>query len=294
MTGWQMLDTWDDFARFWTAARSLPLSEQIDLWRSDYMARYPELLRKQVQDYESLGVDWRQIAAEKVFPYLPQRLPLMQEARDNLPQVCGPIYQQAAQALGLDFETVFVIYVGIGCGAGWATQYEGVPACLFGLENIAEEEWHSRERLEGLIAHELGHLTHMAWRDEWAQFEENERDPMFLLYSEGFAGRCEEAILPDDLGHLDKNAAWLSWCRANSAWLAAEFVRRVEAGESVRDFFGSWYEIQGHSQTGYYLGRELIRWLERDRTLRGIACLCPPEVDTLAGEFLRLAAVGQT
>jgi hypothetical protein len=293
MSEWHIVDTWDDFCRFWVSAQSLPLSQQIELWKSAYMAAYPELLRKQVQDYEEQGVDWRQVAAERVFPHLPERLPFMQGARGNLLQVCGPVYERAVDVLGVGFDARFVLYVGIGCGAGWATQYEGLPACLLGLENIAEEGWHSRERLEGLVAHELGHLTHMAWRDEWAQFAENERQPMFLLYSEGFAGRCEEAILPENAGHLDRDGEWQPWCTANQAWLAAEFLRREEAGEPARDFFGSWYEIRGHSQTGYYLGREFIRWLERGRALREVATLIPNDVAALAREFLCLAAQGQ-
>ncbi|MGB9593388.1 MAG: hypothetical protein ACPL7R_04540, partial [Anaerolineae bacterium] len=208
-----ILDTWDDFLRFWQAAKDLPLPAQVDLWRAEYMARYPELLRKQEEDYAAQGVDWRQVAAERVFPHLPERLPQMQAARDLLPQVCTSIYGRAQAALGLDFDVGFVIYVGIGCGAGWATQYEGQPACLLGLENIAEEGWHTRERLEGLVAHELGHLAHMAWRGEWDEFAANETDPLFLLYSEGFAVRCEEAIL-GSVGHLARDGEWRAWCAA--------------------------------------------------------------------------------
>lgn len=290
MPVWRILDTWNDFCHFWASAQNLPPSQQIELWGSTYMAAYPELLRKQLQDYQEQGVDWRQIAAEKVFPHLPERVPLMQEARDNLLQVCGAIYQRAVETLGLDFQAIFVIYVGIGCGAGWATQYEGVPACLLGLENIAEEGWHTRVRLQGLVAHELGHLTHMAWRDEWARFAENERQPMFLLYSEGFAGRCEEVILLDDAGHLDMDEEWQSWCKVNQGWLAAEFLRRMDAGDPMSDFFGSWYGIRDHSQTGYFLGREFIRWLESGRTLRDVAVLSPSDMAVLAREFLCRAA----
>lgn len=286
MATYRILDTWDDFVRFWRAAADLPLPAQVDFWRAAYMARYPELLRKQVEDYESQGVDWQQVAAERIFPCLPERLPLMQAARDLLSDVCAPIYERARAALGLDFDAVFVLYVGIGCGAGWATRYDGQPACLLGLENIAEERWHTQERLEGLVAHELGHLAHMAWRDEWEAFAEHERDPLFLLYSEGFAMRCEEAIL-GGAGHLAQDGEWLAWCATQHSVLAAEFLRRVETGESVREFFGSWCAVHEHSQAGYYLGRELVRCLGQGRALRDVACLSPQEVREAAREFLR-------
>lgn len=288
MSTYRILDMWEDFLRFWRAAADLPLPAQIDLWRADSTARYPELLRKQVEDYESQGADWRQVAAERVFPRLRERLPLMQAARDLLPDVCASIYERAQAALGLDFDATFVLYVGIGCGAGWATRYKGQPACLLGLENIAEEGWHTRERLEGLVAHELGHLAHMAWRGEWEEFAAHERDPLFLLYSEGFAMRCEEVIL-GSAGHLEQDREWLAWCAAHLGTLAAEFLRRVEAGETVRDFFGSWHEIQGRSQTGYYLGRQFVRDLEQGRALRDVACLPAEQVREAARTFLHAA-----
>lgn len=285
MAAYRILDTWDDFLRFWARCRSLPVAEQAERWRADYMARYPDLLRKQVEDYEAQGANWKAIAVEQILPYLPERLLLMQEARDNLLQVCGPIHERAVAALGLDFDVAFVIYVGIGCGAGWATRYEGAPACLLGLENIAEERWHTPERLRGLVAHELGHLAHMAWRGEWEAFEARERDPLCLLYSEGFAVWCEEVIL-GGAGHLAQDADWLAWCSAHRAALAAEFLRRADGGGDARDFFGSWHEIQERSQTGYYLGREFIASLERGRTLREVACMPWERVAEAARAFL--------
>jgi hypothetical protein len=126
------------------------------------MSRYPELLEKQIQNYKSQSLDWKEVAKKKVFPKLTEYLPLMCKARENLLRLLNPIYEQALKVLGLDFNITFIIYVGLGCGAGWATQYEKSPACLFGLENIAESKWYSKERLKGLIAHEIGHLVHMA------------------------------------------------------------------------------------------------------------------------------------
>ena len=57
--------------------------------------------------------------------------------------------------------------------------------------------------------------------------------------------------------------AWLSWCRRHRARLAGEFLRSVEAGEPVNRFFGSWLEIEGHSETGYLLGEEIVAIWER-------------------------------
>ena len=72
---------------------------------------------------------------------------------------------------------------------------------------------------------------------------------------------------------MGEDPHWLEWCRENLAWLAAEFIRKVKAGEATQAFFGSWYDIQGTSQTGYYLGWEVIKQLNKDKTIEEIALL---------------------
>lgn len=66
--------------------------------------------------------------------------PLFDEKRKRPhPHVSNIICTKASKKIGLDFSITLVIYVGIGCGAGWATTYNRQPAILLGLENIAEE-----------------------------------------------------------------------------------------------------------------------------------------------------------
>ena len=287
---WEVIDTFDDFLSYWGVACSKTLTQQIELWQTSYMIRYPELLEKQVQDYKNYGLDWREIAKDKVFPKMPDYLQLMQEARENLLKVCGAVYERASQVLGLDFDVTFVIYVGIGCGAGWATQYNNGPACLFGLEKIAELKWYRKESLRGLTAHELGHLVHMGWRNEWDSFTRNQRNPLFLLYSEGFAERCEHLILEVKTWREAPDKNWLLWSRQHKAWIAGEYLRRVYNGLPVNDFFGDWLNVQGKSQIGYFLGYEFVRWLEKEHSIREIATLSFENVKEQALSYLRSIA----
>jgi hypothetical protein len=242
-------------------------------------------MTKQVENYKEENVDWKRIA-EKVFQSLPARLQLMRKARDNILATSKFIYGKASERLGLDFAIVFVIYVGIGCGAGWATTYNAQPAVLLGLENIAEEKWHTKNKLKGLISHEIGHLAHMKWRDQWASFEKAEQDPLFQLYSEGFAQRCEHVILGRETWHMAQDKKWLLWCKRHRSWLAKEFLKRVEKQASVKDFFGSWFNIQGKKQTGYYLGHAFIHELEKTHSLREIALFNIEKVGKLGIRFL--------
>jgi len=269
----QIVDTFMEFQTFWKQVKHRPLHNQIESWASQYMRPWPELRQKQIDCYLEDGDDWREIAQKHVFPNLSSRLPAMRTAHDNLLPLCEPIYGRCQEVLGFNNDCVCVIYVGIGCGAGWATTFAGKPAILFGLENIAEEGWQTPAALARLAAHELGHLVHFDWRAQ-ARLD-NDNDPWWQLYSEGFAQRCEHLIQGKESWHMQTgtNAGWISWCRENQNWLAAEFLRRVDEGLDIRPFFGSWFELRGHKQTGYFLGFELIKALQQQASLHEIALL---------------------
>jgi hypothetical protein len=274
VTTWEILDTFPAFLAFWESAHHKSLDAQIDAWVSDYMDMWPELLYTQVQAYATENTDWRQVARERIFPFLDERLPAMKVAHRNLLDVCRPIASTARTSLGFDSDIEFVIYVGIGCGAGWATRYCSKPAVLFGLENIAECGWTTASALIGLTAHEIGHLAHTQWREQAGEVKGS--GPLWQLYEEGFAQRCEHVVLGKESWHMVSDVYgkdWLEWCQKRKRWLAAEFLRRVDAGESVRPFFGSWFDIEGRKQCGYYLGHELIKVLEEIMDLQEIALL---------------------
>jgi len=281
-----LVDTFPDFLAYWADSSFKRVDEQVTLWQTSYLKKYPELLKKQVENYEDANVNWREIA-RKTLQLVPQRLQLMQEARKNILQICEPTYLKAIERLRIDFNVTFVVYVGIGCGAGWATTYNKKPSVLLGLENIAEEKWHRKNKLQGLICHEIGHLAHMKWRQEWKTFEKAEKNPLFQLYSEGFAQRCEHVILGKETWHMKPSKEWLHWCEQHKSWLASEFLRRLARHASVRDFFGIWFSIQGKKQTGYFLGHAFIRNLEKTHDLKEIALFSSKKANEMCSEYLK-------
>jgi hypothetical protein len=269
-----ILDTFPAYISYWNKYRSESIVEPIDGWRTSYMVRWPVRLQMQIEDYVSDGFNWREIARERVFPNLDENFPAMQIAYENLLNILSPVLSRAGRVLDYDGDLVTVIYVGIGLGAGWVTKYDNRPAILLGLENIAECGWINNEALTGLIAHEFGHVLHFHQRAQ-AKLPQS-TSPWWQLYSEGFAMRCEHIVMEGDSWHMREREGagdWVEWCRSNLAWLADEFIRTVDTGEPVRPFFGSWYDLQGYRQTGYFLGHELIRVLEADLAMAEIAVL---------------------
>ncbi len=263
--------------------------ELLKLWEEFHRERYPELFRKQVECHAAEGFDWREIARKRVFPELLRRLPFMEAAAKVLPGVWERVLGQAGENLGFREEVLGVMHVGIGCGAGWATEYRGVPAVLFGLEMIAELEWHTPERLEGLCAHELGHTIHRFWRGE--PLEPLEERPAGLLYTEGFAQRLEELIRGGRSFHQGEGTGWVERCGERLPEIAREYLSRLDRGD-VRGFFGSWFDFHGIKYAGYFLGYRFIRHLEAEWPLREIALLSREEIEVMARSFLRETARG--
>jgi len=274
MTKCEIIDTFPAFLAYWTEAKSKPLDAQVETWAADHTSQWPELLEKQLDDYASQNEDWRQIARKRVFPFLGDRLPAMKTAHKNLLEIYAPIYSTAQEALGFECDVIFVIYVGIGCGAGWATRFHDSPAVLFGLGNVAECGWSQPQSIIDLVAHKIGHLVHDHWRAQHGQVEGS--GPWWQLYCEGFAQRCEHVILGRDTWHMlggNYGDDWLDWCQEQKSWLAVKFLRLVDEGSSIRPFFGSWFEIRGRKQCGYFLGHELIKQLGTNMSLKEIALL---------------------
>jgi len=268
-----IVDTFPAFLAYWAKVEDKSLDDQVEGWVTDYMSLWPELLTRQIEDYSSQNLDWRQIARERVFPYLAERLPAMQQARQNLLKSAVSVYSRAQRVLSFESKAVFVIYVGIGCGAGWVTSFQGSPAILFGLENIAECGWSSPEAIKGIIAHETGHLVHDHWRAQ--QGKTAGTGSWWQLYEEGFAQYCESLILDREAPHqaASNHDDWLDWCQSHKNWLAAEFLRLADAGEPASPFFGSWFDICGKSETGYFLGYETLKELVKRLGLREVALL---------------------
>ncbi len=91
---------------------------------------------------------------------------------------------------------------------------------------------------------------------------------------------------------MAQNTNWLSWCKQNKSWLAKTFLEKLEKHESVREFFGSWFNIQGKTQTGYFLGHAFVCELEKTYSLREIALLDVENVRKMALHYLNSISIG--
>jgi len=280
------VDTFRGFLGFWVSYSGQRVEDVFAGWLGEYMAGYPEVLEKLVGCLGGLE-EVRETMVSRVLPRLDDLIHEVFEGWRAGLEVLREVDSLAAERLGRDLDPIVVLYLGAGCGAGWATRLVEKPAILLDFFNIAELGWTNEEKLRGLIAHEFGHLYHMHLRDEWIEFEEAERDPFFQLYSEGFAQVCEHRILGEESWHPAIGENWLERCREGFSDFAGEYLASAERGD-VEAFYGSWLSLRGLKHVGYFLGYELMNWLrEKGMSLEEIATLPKREVETVSRRFLR-------
>ena len=286
----EVIDSFPRFLSVWGKIKSTDIKERPAVWEKEYMQYYPELLQKQIEDYDQQGIDWREIAEEKVFPYLEDRFLAMYDARDNIKEILPGIIANFERAMDRSVHACLVLYVGLGCGAGWVSRYRGKPAILMGLENIAECGWEGKEALQGLIAHELGHLYQYQVRGNM----EDEGNPFLQLYREGFAHWTEKYLLERDFWHVETGInppGWEEWCEKNFPFLARRFLQTVREKGEAAEFFGHWKGVSGWKSCGFYLGYRFVSGLyEKGYSLEEIAGM--DEVEKRVQKFLEVAMQG--
>ena len=268
---------------------SFSSNDIVQKWINEYMKNYPQLLELQIRCHNN-DISILKAMASKLLKYSIRREEEITKAWRNIyPAI--PVVTERAQKIftNLPNKIYIIIYVGSGCGAGWATEYNGEYAILLGLEMIVYHNWTSHEDIEGLVAHELCHIIHMYLRNMNArEFEKLEEQPCFLLYSEGFAMKCEH-ILTNRMWRIADKNDWVDYCVKNKDVLAKEYLESFEKGLSTIKFWSSWQGIDGYTQTGYYLGYEFIEYLMREYSLslEEIAKIGTDHIRRLVIEFLK-------
>lgn len=170
-----------------------------------------------------------------------------------------------------DIDLDVVLYLGLCNGAGWATTLGGRDVILLGIEKIVELNWQNEDDMQALIFHEIGHKWHQTYGVLYPETRSAGDESLAQLFREGIAMVCEQILCRDgNHYHQDKNG-WLAWCTAHQDEIKREYLRRVDGQLSTQDFFGDWRQYQGHSDVGYYLGCEFIKFMERQDELTDIA-----------------------
>lgn len=272
----KIIDTFKDFKNCFENKLDISIAEKIDLWEKYYINKYPELEKKCKEDYDFSGYKWKDIAQNMVFNRTKDDFSKMKEAYNNILLMMNSVNEKVKNIFGLNLDINIVLYAGLCNSAGWVDYYEDKRAVLFGIDKIAELNWHTSEKLEPLVAHELCHVIHFQLRGEDNLSDSVERNNynigIWRIYEEGFAQFYQNKFL---LTENDcRGAEWTEKCNSNKNELKKLYLRALlDEQTGIRNFFGDWFEILGISDTGYFLGAELIKELDKKHSVKAIAQL---------------------
>ena len=253
---------------------------------------------------------WRRYAAE-ISPALPEKLeadaaeydfagavlPVLQQfyqkseqaalAHASFQKLVGGLAEKFCSVLGSAPEADVILCLGLCNGAGWATSLDGRDAVLLGIEKIIELNWQDESAMPALIFHEIGHIWHKTYGNLYPEARSEGENSLAQLYQEGLAMVCEHILCQDDRYYHQNQNGWLDWCKENEAEIKREYLRRVDKNISTQDFFGDWCSYKNHSDVGYYLGCEFVKYLQRQYSLVDIASL---NVNQLYNHFKEFAS----
>ena len=242
-----------------------------------YAAGISETLPKMVEE-DIRGYDFENQVLP-VLQYFYAHRDLAKTAHNSFLQAVEGLEEKCRRVGYGTLDSTVVLYMGLCCAAGWATELDGRPAVLLGIEKIVELNWVDEASMIGLVYHELGHNWHNQNRRMQSRVESPRQKALWQLYTEGVAMYYEQLLCGDGrFFHQDRDG-WLDWCEENERRLAKEYLRRVESGESVQDFFGDWCNFEGRSDVGYYLGARVIHRICEERGIAEMVDLPLEEVE---------------
>lgn len=255
----------------------------MEIWRDYAVAISPNLASKCEND--SQGYDFQ----TEVLPVIQSALAdkaKLDILSDVFDEVARDLTVRITKLFDKEIELEIILYLGLCNGAGWATTLDGRDVILLGIEKIIELDWYSKENLQALIFHEIGHIWHKTYGKMSFQCHAQTEKSIIQLYQEGIAMVCEQILYGDDTHYHQNQNGWLSWCTQNESLLKKEYLARLNHEQSTQDFFGDWNSYKDHSNTGYYLGCQFIKYLQKKFSLIDIANL---SYQQLRDEFICFA-----
>lgn len=284
----EIIDTFKHFKACFEDNLNISVYEKIDLWENCYIRKYPELELKCKSDYESNGYSWRDIACNMVFNRTKDDFGKMLEAYINIKISIQNINIAVKQVFNIEPDLYIVLYCGLCNSAGWVDKYNGKRAILYGIDKIAELDWHNIERIKPLIAHELCHVIHFQIRGEDKLIGidmNNYSNGIWRIYEEGFAQYYQHKLI-GNIGD-SRGTKWLESCIINKNKLKTLYLEALHNKyEGTKYFFGDWFKIINISDAGYFLGAELIKELNEVYSIEQIAKLNFNDVEDAVIRFL--------
>lgn len=245
------------------------------LWDNYVVSVFPGLKELVEQDFSRIS-DYKDKIYE-ILNHIPQNIKSADIAHQSFVNATKNLSNEIKSTFDVDLDVTIILYLGLGNAAGWATTIKNRKVILIGLEKIVELGWYSKNDMQDLIYHELGHIYHSIFEHK-ELFMNKRKQAIQQLYREGIAMTFEQTLCNDVNRYHQNINGWLHWCIDNDKLIKTEYLKRIQNKKSVQDFFGDWCSFMDHSDVGYYLGTAFIKFLMKDYSLKEIASMKLNEV----------------
>jgi hypothetical protein len=181
---------------------------------------------------------------------------------DSFSVVTSNLNENIISKFGKELNVDIVLYLGLCNGAGWVTKINGSNTVLLGIEKILELNWFDLKSMYGLVYHELGHVYQKQYGFLEQESDDNKRNFVWQLFTEGIATYFEQALVGDfSYYHQDTNG-WKKWCEDNFTEILIDFNHDLPTMTRFNQrYFGDWCNYKGKGDVGYYLGTRFVHHL---------------------------------
>lgn len=284
----EIIDTFKHFIACFEDNLNISVDKKIDLWENCYINNYPELGIKCKSDYENNGYSWKSIASNMVFNRTKDDYDKMLQAYMNIINSIQDISITVKQIFSFEPNIYMVLYCGLCNSAGWVDKYNGKRAILYGIEKIAELNWHNIENIKPLIAHELCHVIHFDIRgvDKFIDMDNNYINGIWRIYVEGFAQYYQHKLTNEK--NDSRGSEWLQSCIDNKNQLKDLYLKALYSNNNeIKHFYGDWFKVINISDAGYFLGAELFKELAEMYSMEQVAKLNYNDIEDAVIHFLK-------
>ena len=188
--------------------------------------------------------------------------PQLETLHSSFCRITDDLNKKILDRFGCELNVDIVLYIGLCNAAGWATTVNGRDVVLLGIEKILELNWCGDSSMYGLVYHELGHIYHKQYGMFHQRSDDNARNFVWQLFTEGIAMYFEQALVNDfNYYHQNKNG-WLEWCDNHYKQILSDFYSDLPTmTKSNQHYFGDWVRYRGKGDVGYYLGTKFVQQL---------------------------------
>lgn len=188
--------------------------------------------------------------------------PSLEQLHSSFKVVTNGLNEKVIENFGRELHVDLVLYLGLCNAAGWAREINGKNTVLLGVEKIIELNWRNINDLYGLIYHELGHIYHKQYGCLKQYSDNNKKNFVWQLFTEGIAMYFEQVLVNDlNYFHQDKKG-WRSWCENHFQQILLDFNADLQMMARMdQRYFGDLADYYGRSDVGYFLGTKFVHYL---------------------------------